>query len=56
MEERKKVCLTAKAVNKINDILSKEKDVLLKYRKHKGEIEIVEQTVSVKGREKIRSE
>lgn len=48
MEERKKVCLTEKAVDKINEILSKGKEVVLSYRKNKSELIIMEQTATVK--------
>ncbi len=40
----------------INDILSRENDVLIKYRKNKGEVEILEQKVSAKNKFKLISE
>lgn len=47
------IILTPEAIKKIGIILKQEKDVLIKYRKNKGEIEIIEQKLSVKSHIKI---
>lgn len=51
-----KIFIPPEAERTINDILSRENDVLIKYRKNKGEIEILEQKVSAKDKFKITSE
>ena len=43
----KNVKLPVEAVKTINDILSSGKDVLLKYRENKDEIDIIEQKITV---------
>lgn len=47
------IVLSPEAIKEISSILLKENDVLLKYRKNKGEIEIIEQRLSVKSHIKI---
>ena len=49
-----KIFIPPEAEEAINDILSRENDVLIKYRKSKGEIEILEQRVSAKANSKIK--
>lgn len=51
-----KIFIPPEAEEAINDILNRENDVLIKYRKNKGEIEILEQKVSVKDKFKITIE
>ena len=51
-----KRCIPPEAEKAISDILSRENDVLIKYRKNKGEIEILEQQVSANNKFKITSE
>lgn len=51
--EVSKITLTPDAIKAINAILIKENDVLIKYRKNKGEIEIIEQRLSVKSHIKL---
>lgn len=51
-----KICIPPEAEKTINDILSRENDVLIKYRKNKGEIEILEQKVSANNKFRITSE
>lgn len=47
------IVLSPEAIKEISTILLKENDVLIKYRKNKGEIEIIEQRLSVKTHIKI---
>lgn len=47
------VVITKEAVDTINNILSKESDVLIRYKKNKNEIEIFEQKPTVKEKIKI---
>lgn len=51
-----KIFIPPEAEEAINDILSRENDALIKYRKSKGEIEILEQRVSAKAKFKNKSE
>ena len=46
--ETSSITITPEAIKAISAILIRENDVLIKYRKNKGEIEIIEQRLSVK--------
>lgn len=48
--------LTAKAVDEINEILSREKEAVLSFRKNKSELIIKEQATEVKNKINITSE
>lgn len=50
------VFISPEAEKAINDILRRENDVLIKYRKNKGEVEILEQKVSAKNKFKLITE
>lgn len=56
MENSKKGFLTAQAVEKINEILSRDKEAVLSYRRNKNELIIMEQTAAVKDKIIITSE
>ena len=51
-----KIFIPPEAEEAINDILSRENDVLIKYQKSKGEIVVLEQKVSAKAKFKNTSE
>ena len=51
-----KISFPKDAEKAIIDILGRENDVLIKYRKNKGEIEILGQTVSAKNKFIIKTE
>lgn len=51
--ETSSVTITPEAIKAISAILIRENDVLIKYRKNKGEIEIIEQRLSVKNHIKL---
>lgn len=51
--ETSSITITPEAIKAISAILIRENDVLIKYRKHKGEIEIIEQRLSVKNHIKL---
>ncbi|MCH5199722.1 MAG: hypothetical protein J1F60_02090 [Oscillospiraceae bacterium] len=53
---KQKIQITNEAAKAITDILSRENDVIIKYRKNKGEIDIIEQRVSVKLKVKLPTE
>lgn len=50
---KQSVKLPLEAARTINDILNKGNDVLIKFRENKGEVEILEQKVSLKNKFKI---
>lgn len=50
---KQSVKLPPEAARAINDILNKGNDVLIKFRENKGEVEILEQKVTVKNKFKI---
>jgi len=51
--ETSSITITPEAIKAISAILIRENDVLIKYRKNKGEIEIIEQRLSVKNHIKL---
>lgn len=51
--ETSSITITPEAIKAISAILIRENDVLIKYRKNKGEIEIIEQKLSVKNHIKL---
>lgn len=51
--ETSSITITPEAIKAISAILIQENDVLIKYRKNKGEIEIIEQRLSVKNHIKL---
>lgn len=53
---KEKIVISPEMERIINDILNRENDVLIKYRKNKGEIVILEQILSVKDKFKITIE